>query len=115
MSLTTSNFTIEQLESRFEMQCMGDTGGGHYYQQDMLSNDTGGCGGGGGASYDYYGNSWTSGTSGEGYGGVYQGDGSGNAQLDDGTYTDQSAGAFPAYKRSNVSVNSFCRICRCRF
>jgi hypothetical protein len=115
MSLATSNFTIEQLESRFEMQCMNDSGG-LYYDQQFISSDDGGCGGGGGGAYDYYGSSWTTGTSGEGYGGVYQGDGSGNAQLDDGTYTDQSSGAFPAYKASsNVSVRSFCRICRCRF
>jgi hypothetical protein len=114
MNLTTSNFTIEQLESRFEMQCMSDTDNG-YYMNEQISDGGGGCdGGGGGGSYDYYGNSWGNDTSGEGYVGPYQGDSSGNAQLDDGTYTDQSSGVFPAYK-SNVSVRSFCRICRCRF
>ena len=104
MSLTSSQFSIEQLESRFEMQSM--------YMQEATVDD----GGGGGASYDYYGSSWDNGSSGEGYVGAYQGDNSGNAQLDDGSYTDQSSGAFPAYKASsNVSVRSFCRICRCRF
>lgn len=113
MSLTSSNFTIEQLESRFEMQCAGETGDG-YYMNEMISNDCGG--GGGGASYDYYGSSWVNpNTPDEGYGGVYQSDSSGNARLDDGTYTDQSSGGFPAWVRRNVSVNSFCRICRCRF
>lgn len=113
MSLTTSNFTIEQLESRFEMQCMGDTN--QYYMEEHITADGGGCGGGGG-SYDYYGSSWINpNTPNEGYGGAYQSDSSGNAQLDDGTYTDQSTGSFPAWVRRNVSVNSFCRICRCRF
>lgn len=116
MSLTTTNFTIEQLESRFEMQCMSDTN--HFQQQDMISDGSVGCGGGGGggATYDYYGSSWVNpNTPNEGYGGAYQGDGSGNARLDDGTYTDQSSGGFPAWIKKNVSVNSFCRICRCRF
>jgi hypothetical protein len=112
MSLTTSNFTIEQLESRFEMQCMSDTN--QFYQQEQIVADGGTCGGG--ASYEYYGSSWINpNTPEEGYGGAYQGDGSGNAQLDDGTYTDQSSGSFPAWVRRNVSVNSFCRVCRCRF
>jgi hypothetical protein len=115
MSLTTSNFTIEQLESRFEMQCMSDHDTNQFYMEDRI--DDGGCGGGGGGgSYDYYGSSWNNEGSGDGYVGAYQGDSSGNGQLDDGTYTDQSSGQFPAYgTRSNVSFRTWCRICRCRF
>ena len=109
MSLTTSNFTIEQLESRFEMQCMSEQE--QYYMEARI--DDGRCSGG---SYDYYGGSWGNEGSGDGYTGVYQGDGSGNGQLDDGTYTDQSTGEFPAYgTKSNVSFRTWCRICRCRF
>jgi hypothetical protein len=112
MSLTTSNFTIEQLESRFEMQCMGEQE--QYYMEARI--DDGSCGGGGGGAYDYYGSSWNNEGSGDGYVGAYQSDSSGNGQLDDGTYTDQSSGQFPAYgTRSQVSFRTWCRICRCRF
>ncbi len=125
MSLTTSNFTIEQLESRFEMQCMAD-GRDQYYMEEQI--DDGSCSGGGGGSYGYYGNSWDDLGSGEAYAGTYQeaSDGSG-AMLDDGTYTDGSSGSFPGYDTrdpTNPDPSCFptypcspppskCTICRC--
>ncbi len=120
MSHTVSHFTIEELESRFEMQAIS-TGIGHdsqLYNQRTIDD-----GSGQGAAYDYYGTSWGNAGSGAGYTGSYHGDGSGNAQLDDGTYTDQSSGSFPAYSTNqssgaaplSASIRSFCRICRCTF
>lgn len=135
MSLSTSNFSLQQLEARFEMQCMDyQQDAGHYYQQDVISD---GCGGGGG-SYDYYGNSWGDAGSGEGYVGTYQTSSDGSyAILDDGSYTDGTSGDFPSYDQDSgamasteyngsadadslagpngIRVRSFCVICRCRF
>jgi len=132
MSLSTSNFSLHQLEARFEMQCVenmdsGD-GGGYYYDQQID-----GCGGGGGAAYDYYGSSWGDLGGGEGYVGTYETSGDGSyAALDDGTYTDGTSGDFPGYDdgdgamsptelstteegANGVRVRSYCVICRCRF
>ena len=134
MSLSTSNFSLQQLEARFEMQCIEnqDSGGGYYYDQQL----TGDCGGGGGGAYDYYGNSWGNEGSGEGYVGSYQTSGD-HAVLDDGTYTDGTSGDFPTYGDdgggasamsydpsadsdtvtgpNGIGFRTYCVICRCRF
>lgn len=123
MSLSTSNFSLQELEARFEMQCMTeyqqvDSGSG-YYNNDSIC----GGGGGGGASYDYYGSSWGDYGSGGGYTGTYQTSSDGSyAVLDDGTYTDGSSGDFPSYDQGgstasaqSIGVRSYCVICRCRF
>lgn|GEM_PF-3350239 len=118
MSLTTSNFTIEELESRFEMQ-----------SYELMLEDCVDCngGGGGGVIYDYYGSSWGNEGAGNAYVGVYGQDSSGNVMLDDGTYTDRSEGSFPAYSVAqdptcpqtpcppNPNRGCKCNICRCRF
>jgi hypothetical protein len=115
VSLTTANFTIEELESRFEMQT-------HSFEVDQQCLD---CAGGG-ASYDYYGESWGNQGSGDGYTGIYGQDSNGNVMLDDGTYTDRSSGAFPSYAQQdptcpqtpcppNPNRGCKCNICRCRF
>jgi hypothetical protein len=139
MSLSTSNFSLQELEARFEMQCVEnqDAGGGGYYQNTFVGD----CGGGGGGgAYDYYGGSWGNHGSGDGYVGGYQTSSDGSyAILDDGTYTDGTSGDFPAYDDGSgaaaslqggggtgmdadigsanlrVGINSFCVICRCRF
>jgi hypothetical protein len=114
MNPTSTDFSLQALEARFEMQ---------YYQNEFISDD----GGGGGGSYNYHGNSWDNLGSGDAYAGPYQeaSDGSG-AMLDDGTYTDGSSGAFPSYDTRDpsnpdpscwpsypCSPPSLCRICRC--
>ncbi len=121
----TLNFSIVELEARFEMQRLC---------QETIISDTpqlDDCGNGGGG-YSYYGNSWDNLGSGEGYVGTYQtaSDGSG-AMLDDGSYTDGSTGAFPSYQTSQVNPDlcrdgtgfpefcaptpqrSRCTVCRC--
>jgi hypothetical protein len=118
MSLSTSNFSLQELEARFEMQCVLDqqdaSGGGGY-------SDPNACGGGGGGAYDYYGGSWGDAGSGNGYVGPYQTSSDGSyAVLDDGTYTDGTSGYFPGYGDNSVSAQGFvkscyCVICRCRF
>ncbi|HEX8131325.1 MAG TPA: hypothetical protein VF527_19655 [Pyrinomonadaceae bacterium] len=114
MNPTSTDFSLHALEARFEMQ---------YYQNEIISD---GGGGGGGGDYDYYGNSWDDNGSGNGYVGNYQAasDDSG-AMLDDGSYTDGSSGAFPAYNNPDVCRldptfpgcpqpnTSRCTICRC--
>ena len=86
MNSTPMDFSLHALEARFEMQ---------YMQDEFIGNDGGG---GGGADYGYYGQSWGNPGAGEGYVGNYTvaSDNSG-AMFDDGTYTDGSTGAFPAY------------------
>ena len=114
MNPTSTDFSLQALEARFEMQ---------YMQEELLRYDDGGGGGGG---YGYYGDSWDNLGSGEAYAGPYQpaSDQSG-AMLDDGTYTDGSTGAFPAYNNPDVCqldptfpgcaqpTTSRCTICRC--
>lgn len=122
MSQTLSHFTIEELESRFEMQAViaDDPGGPNMMCADCDS------GGGGGAAYDYYGSTWGNLGSGDAYTGVYAQDSSGNVMLNDGTYTDRSSGAFPSYSQvdptcpqtpcpPNPNRGCKCTICRCRF
>lgn len=121
MSLTTANFTIEELEARFEMQAHP------LVEPEMMCSDCEGGTGGGGASYDYYGYSWGNEGAGNAYVGAYGQDGSGNVMLDDGTYTDRSSGAFPSYSVQqdpncpnapcppNPNRGCKCNICRCRF
>jgi hypothetical protein len=134
MSLSTSIFSLQELEARFEMQCMGeDSGGGRFYNEQHLDA----CGGGGGAAYDYYGSSWGDAGSGEGYIGTYQTSGDGSyAILDDGSYTDGTSGDFPSYEQNGsamategggtdvdttdgqvngIGIRSYCVLCRCRF
>jgi hypothetical protein len=102
------NFSLHALEARFEMQSA----------DEFIADPDGG--GHGGAYYDYYGDSWGDLGKGEGYVGVYEmaADGSG-AMLDDGTFTDGSSGAFPAYDhpdllyRPEPDLGSKCVICRC--
>jgi hypothetical protein len=91
MNSTSTDFSLQALEARFEMQ---------YMQNEIISDDGGGGGGGG---YGYYGNSWNDPGAGEGYVGTYQqaSDGSG-AMLDDGTYTDGSSGGFPSYNTQSI-------------
>lgn len=136
MSLSTSNFSLQQLEARFEMQCMGDDAGGYYYDNQISADD--GCGGGGGGgSYGYYGNSWGNEGSGEGYVGSYQTSGDGSyAVLDDGSYTDGTSGSFPTYGdgggsaaavsysesdgdvvtgTNGIGFRTFCVLSRCKF
>lgn len=125
MSPNSTDFSLQSLEARFEMQCMDnhDTGG-YYLQQELTADD---CGGGGGGGYGYYGNSWDNLGNGDAYVGPYQvaSDESG-AMLDDGSYTDGSSGAFPAYNNPDVcrldptfpgcppqQQTSRCTICRC--
>ncbi|HEX8068726.1 MAG TPA: hypothetical protein VF546_02165 [Pyrinomonadaceae bacterium] len=88
MISNSSDFSLQELEARFEMQTMM-----------AALDETGGEGGGySGTDYGYYGYSWDNWGEGNGYVGAYQtaSDGSG-AQFDDGTYTDGSSGSFPAY------------------
>lgn len=117
--MTTSNstdFTLYSLEARFEMQ---------YQSPELLGEG----GGGGGGDYGYYGDSWGSyGSQPAGYVGTYQvaNDNSG-AMFDDGTFTDGSTGAFPAFTDPHIcladpnffgcppqpNTPSRCNICRC--
>lgn len=109
MSLTSSHFSIEELESRFEMaplvgRCNMDT---------CTELEPG-------SRYGYYGDSWGNLGSGSGYVGVYTNN-NGHAMLDDGTYTDQTSGSFPTYEPEGPPTGpgprparSFCVICRCR-
>ena len=116
MNSTSTDFSLDVLESRFEMQQM-------MYMMDDTGD--GGGGGGGGGSYGYYGSSWDNLGSGNGYVGDYEAasDQSG-AMLDDGTYTDGSSGSFPAYTDPNdprcqmgrpdcPQAQSKCTVCRC--
>lgn len=112
MNTQATDFSIQALEARFEMQ---------YYQEDII-----GDGGSTGGDYGYYGSSWGNYGAGNGYVGVYQtaSDGSG-AMLDDGSYTDGSSGAFPTYTDPHICLadpnfygcpqpnRSLCNICRC--
>lgn len=110
MNSTSMDFSLHALEARFEMQVSPN---------EMCGNN---CGG---ESYGYYGSSWGDQGEGEGYIGTYEyaSDNSG-AMLDDGTYTDGSTGAFPAYSDPSnpdpscwpsypCSPPSLCRISRC--
>lgn len=107
MNKTTTDFTLHALEARFEMQLQ---------QNEFIGDD------GGGGAYGYTGGSWGNYGSGEGYIGDYQvaSDNSG-AMLDDGSYTDGSSGAFPAYGNQSLQFPeepdtvtvSRCTICRC--
>jgi hypothetical protein len=117
VNLTTANFTIEELESRFEMQA---------HQPDMQMCMDCDSGGGGGGVYYYYGSSWGNLGAGEGYTGVHSQDSNGNVMLDDGSYTDRSEGGFPSYSQQdptcpqapcppNPNRGCKCNICRCRF
>ena len=111
-----TEFSLQSLEARFEMQ----------YMQDVADDGSGGGGGGGGGgSYGYYGSSWGNEGYGNGYIGVYSADADqGGAMLDDGSYTDGSSGGFPAYTDSNdprcqmgrpdcPRAQSLCTVCRC--
>jgi hypothetical protein len=113
MSPNSTDFSLQALEARFEMQ---------YMQEEVIGGDNGG---GGGGAYGYYGNSWDNLGNGGGYVGSYQvaSDNSG-AMLDDGSFTDGSTGAFPNYTDPTnpdpscwptypCSPPSLCRICRC--
>ena len=135
MSLSTSNFSLQQLEARFEMQCMENDSGGRFYYNEQINGD--GCGGGGGSSYGYYGSSWGNEGSGDGYVGTYQSSGDGSyAVLDDGSYTDGTSGSFPTYGNngasssvsydasaggdavtgpSGIGFRTFCVLSRCKF
>ncbi len=108
------DFSLHALEARFEMQ---------FTLPEYCDVD---CGSGGGAEYGYYGNSWDNPGAGEGYVGEYQvaSDNSG-AMLDDGSFTDGSTGAFPAYTDPNTCWPTYpcgppfpsqatkCTVCRC--
>lgn len=115
MNSQSMDFTLQALEARFEMQ--------YYYDEYIGDNG----GGGGGGDYGYYGDSWGNNGSGNGYIGEYQtaSDGSG-AMLDDGTFTNGSAGSFPTYTDPHICLadpnfygcppqqqTSRCNICRC--
>lgn len=114
MNSSSQDFTLHSLEARFEMQ---------FYYEDTIGD---GNGGGGGSDYGYYGSSWGNAGSGNGYVGTMQtaSDGSG-AMLDDGTFTNGSTGAFPAYTDPHICLadpnfygcpqpnRSLCNICRC--
>jgi hypothetical protein len=128
MSLNASNFLLQELEARFEMQAMSSAVSA--------------------SSYDYNGGSWANQGSGTGYTGPITTSGDGSyATLDDGSYTDGSDGSFPAYGGGydgggggggvdqqylygstssgaadsttgpmiRVSGSCYCTICRCRF
>ncbi len=114
MSPNSKDFSLYALEARFEMQ--------RFYFDEPISGESG-------SDHGYYGGSWDNLGNGNGYVGDYQvaSDNSG-AMLDDGTYTDGSAGAFPAYNNGNPAVclvdpnfpgcpqqqnTSRCTICRC--
>jgi hypothetical protein len=123
MNSTSADFSLHALEARFEMQ--------RFVLNEPCDID---CGGG--ADYGYYGNSWDNHGAGEGYVGPYHTatDNSG-AMLDDGSYTDGSAGSFPSYNTQSIGQQpdgscwptypcgppsnvpsgppSVCRICRC--
>jgi hypothetical protein len=116
MNSNSTDFSLHVLEARFEMQ----------FQQNEFIGEGGG---GSGADYGYYGSSWGSiNSEPQGYIGPYQvaSDGSG-AMLDDGTLTDGSAGAFPAFPDPHIcladpnffgcppqpNTPSRCTICRC--
>ncbi|HLM55064.1 MAG TPA: hypothetical protein VK422_02990 [Pyrinomonadaceae bacterium] len=128
MSPNSTDFSLQALEARFEMQCMDNHDTSGYYMEEQIGGND--CGGGGGG-YGYYGNSWDNLGSGDAYAGPYQeaSDGSG-AMLDDGSYTDGSSGQFPGYDTRATtqsiqqpdgscwptypcSPRSLCRICRC--
>ncbi len=109
MNSAASDFSLQELESRFEMQ-------------EMLVIDGGGPPPDG-SSYGYYGGSWGDPGQGQGYVGDYQyaGDGSG-AMYDDGSYTDGSTGAFPSYQGQQTPKcpngpcppdRCKCNLCRC--
>lgn len=107
MSLTSSSFLIQELEARFEMAPIG-----RCTMDDCTEFEPG-------SRYAYYGSSWGNLGSGSGYIGVYANNG-GNVMLDDGTYTDQTSGTFPAYAAppdppgpDPAGGRSLCRICRC--
>ena len=114
MNSSSQDFTLHSLEARFEIQ---------FYYEDIIGD---GNGGGGGSDYGYYGSSWGNAGSGNGYVGTMQtaSDGSG-AMLDDGTFTNGSTGAFPAYTDPHICLadpnfygcpqpnRSLCNICRC--
>ena len=113
MNSSSQDFTLHSLEARFEMQ---------FYYEDTIGDG----GGGGGEAYGYYGGSWGNAGAGDGYLGTMQtaSDGSG-AMLDDGTFTNGSTGAFPAYTDPHICLadpnfygcpqpnRSLCNICRC--
>jgi hypothetical protein len=84
MDLTASNFLIQELEARFEMAPMARCN-----MDDCTGLEPG-------SKYGYYGSSWGNLGSGNGYIGVYTTN-SGHVMLDDGSYTDQTSGSFPAY------------------
>lgn len=117
MNSNSTDFTLYSLEARFEMQ----------YQLPEIIDGNGGEGGG--SEYGYYGDSWGSYNNQQpGYVGTYEvaNDGSG-AMLDDGTLTDGSTGAFPAFTDPHIcladpnffgcppqpNTPSRCTICRC--
>ncbi len=107
MSLTSSSFSIQELESRFEMMPIG-----RCTMDDCTPIEPG-------SRYGYYGSSWGNLGAGSGYTGVYSSN-NGNAMLDDGSYTDQTSGSFPLYEAANNPpiphmTRSFCRLCRCSF
>ncbi|HEX5885250.1 MAG TPA: hypothetical protein VFY67_11985 [Pyrinomonadaceae bacterium] len=114
MNASSTDFLMHALEARFEMQ---------FYNEQEIGPDNGPTGG----DYGYYGSSWGNYGSGNGYVGTYQvaNDNSG-AMLDDGTFTDGSAGAFPSYPDPHICLadpqfpgcpaeqqSSRCTICRC--
>ena len=107
MNSQSTDFTLHALEARFEMQ---------FYNEDIIGDG----GGGSGSDYGYYGNSWGNYGSGNGYIGTYQvaSDNSG-AMLDDGSFTDGSEGAFPAYSNQSLPwpertpTPSLCNRCHC--
>ena len=116
MNSTASDFSLQELESRFEMQG---------FVPVLDGNGETPPDGGGGGSYGYYGSSWDNPGQGDGYVGSYQyaSDDSG-AMYDDGSYTDGSSGAFPSYQGQQEPPKcpngpcppdrSKCTLCRCR-
>ena len=104
MGPTSSNFSIEELESRFEMAPLA----GRCTMDDCTEIEPG-------SRYRYYGDSWGNLGSGSGYIGTYTSN-NGGYMLDDGSYTDQTSGSFPAYEPASIHVSRcFCVICRCTF
>jgi len=111
MNSAASDFSLQELESRFEMQAM------MVMPEDGPPPPDGG-------SYGYYGTSWDNPGQGQGYVGDYQyaSDDSG-AMYDDGTYTDGSGGAFPSYQNPRDPPKCpngpcppdrcKCNLCRC--
>lgn len=107
MSLTSSDFLIRELEARFEMAVIGRCN-----MDDCTGMEPG-------SRFGYNGSSWGNLGSGNGYTGVYANN-SGHVMLDDGSYTDQTSGSFPAYSAppdppGPAPARSYCRICRCTF